>query len=189
MIREHRIALLAALLAAVAGAALEYRLGHPQGPEPVAAQPPATLPELELRGLDGQSVRLPEAHAGRPLLLNFWASWCGPCIAEMTELQHYSAEQPSNGVQVIGIALDDPAAVADFLKAHPVAYPILLDRPGPDDSSARLGDRGGVLPYSVLVAADGRVMRTQVGPFAQGEIDRWARIEPAGARANTQTSD
>lgn len=179
MIREHRAALLAALLAAAAGAALEYRLSHPQAPTAVAAQPPATMPTLDLHSLDGQSVRLPDAYAGKPLLLNFWASWCGPCVAEMAELQRFSTEQPANGVQVIGIALDDPAAVRDFLKAHPVDYPILLDRPGPTDSSVRLGDRGGVLPYSALVAADGRVLRTQLGPFANGEIDGWARIEPA----------
>ena len=48
-----------------------------------------------------------------------------------------------------------------------------------NDSSARLGDRAGMLPYSALVAADGRVVRTQLGPFAAGEIDAWARIEPA----------
>jgi thiol-disulfide isomerase/thioredoxin len=179
VIREHRAALLAAVLAAVAGAALDYRLGHPQAPAPAAAQPPATLPALELRATDGRAVRLPDAYAGKPLLLNFWASWCGPCIAEMAELQRFSAQQPTNGVQVVGIAIDDPAAVAAFLKAHPVDYPILLDQPGPNDSSVRLGDRAGVLPYSVLVAANGRVLRTQLGPFARDEIDGWARIEPA----------
>lgn len=179
MIREHRAALLAALLAAAAGAALEYRLGHPPVPTPVASQPPAMMPTLDLRSLDDQPARLPDAYAGKPLLLNFWASWCGPCVAEMAELQRYSAQQPANGVQVIGIALDDPAAVADFLKIHPVNYPILLDKPGPNDASVRLGDRAGVLPYSVLVAADGRIVRTQLGPFAQGEIDAWAGTEPA----------
>lgn len=178
MIREHRVALLAALLAAAAGAALEYRLAHPQAPASLAAQPPASLPTLDIRALDGQSVRLPDAYAGKPLLLNFWASWCGPCIAEMAELQRFSAEQPANGVQVIGIALDDPQGVAAFLAEHPVDYPILLDKPGPNDSSVRLGDRGGVLPYSVLVAADGRVLRTRLGPFAEGEIGDWARIQP-----------
>lgn len=179
MIREHRGALLATLLAAAVGGALDYRLSHPETPTPAASQPPATLPTLDLRALDGQPVRLPDAYPGRPLLLNFWASWCLPCVQEMAELQRFSAQQPANGVQVIGIALDDPAAAAGFLKAHPVTYPILLDRPGANDSSARLGDRAGMLPYSALVAADGRVVRTQLGPFAAGEIDAWARIEPA----------
>ena len=177
MIREHRGVLLAALFAAAAGAALEYRLDHPDAPvAPAAAvEAPATLPHLDLRGLEGRPVRLPDAYAGRPLLLNFWASWCGPCIGEMAELQRFSAQQPANGVQVIGIALDDPTVVATFLKVHPVDYPILLDKPGPNDASARLGDRAGVLPYSVLVAGDGRVLRTRLGPFAKGEVDDWAR--------------
>lgn len=176
MIREHRGVLLATLLAAVAGAALDYRLGHPDPrPTSVGAEAPASLPELELRNLEGTSVRLPDAYAGRPLLLNFWASWCRPCIAEMAELQGFSAQQSANGVQVIGIALDDPAAVSTFLEAHPVTYPILLDPPGPDDASVRLGNRAGMLPYSVLVAADGRVLKQRLGPFAPGEIGDWTR--------------
>jgi len=180
VIREHRAVLLAALLAAAAGATLEYRLSHPDAP-PLRAitQPPATMPKLDLRSLDGRSVRLPDAYAGRALLLNFWASWCVPCLTEIPELQRFSAQQPANGTQVIGIALDDPAAVVDFLKAHPVDYPILLDKPGPNDASARLGNRAGVLPYSVLIAADGRVLRSQLGPFAKGDINAWARLEPA----------
>lgn len=174
MIREHRAALLAALAAAVIGGALEYRLAHPATAPMAQAQPPDALPVLDLRAMDGRPVRLPDAYPRRALLLNFWASWCAACVREMGELQAYAEQQPANGVQVVGIALDDPQAVSAFLRSHPVSYPILLDRPGVDDSSARMGNRAGMLPYSVLVAADGRVLKQQWGPFTAGEIEAWA---------------
>ena len=132
------------------------------------------MPALALQDLGGQPVSLPASFAGRPLLVNFWASWCGPCLEEMPALQRYAAAQGPDGVQVVGIALDDPAAVRAFLQRVPVRYPIFLDTPGPADSSVRLGNPKGVLPYSVLVSADGRLLRQRIGPFARGEIARWA---------------
>ena len=91
----------------------------------------------------------------------------------MPELQRFAAEQGPNGVQVVGIALDDEAAVRAFLKHTPVAYPILLDAPGPADAGVSLGNPKGVLPYSVLVSADGRLLKQRIGPFAEGEIAAW----------------
>lgn len=147
----------------------------PPAPEgtPVARRGEA-IPALALPALDGRTVQLPADYAGRPLLVNFWASWCGPCIEEMPELERYAREQAGKGVQVIGIALDDKAAVDDFLKRVPVSYPILLDQAGPADSSVQLGNPKGVLPYSALVSADGRLLKQRIGPFAPGEIDGWA---------------
>jgi thiol-disulfide isomerase/thioredoxin len=134
------------------------------------------LPEIVLPDLDGRSVAVPGAYAGRPLLINLWASWCGPCIREMPELQRYFAEQAGPGaVQVVGIALDDEAAVRGFLKTTPVAYPILIDAAGPADAGVRLGNPKGVLPYSVLISADGRLLKQRIGPFAAGEISHWAQ--------------
>jgi thiol-disulfide isomerase/thioredoxin len=133
------------------------------------------LPPLALAGIhDGKQVDLPGAYAGRPLLINVWASWCAPCIKEMPELQRFAAQQGPNGVQVVGIALDDPVAVQTFLHRLPVAYPIVLDTPGPADAGVRLGNPRGVLPYSVLVSEDGRLLKQRIGPFADGEIERWA---------------
>jgi thiol-disulfide isomerase/thioredoxin len=133
------------------------------------------LPPLALAGIqDGKQVDLPGAYAGRPLLINVWASWCAPCIKEMPELQRFAAQQGANGVQVVGIALDDPFAVQAFLHRVLVAYPILLDTPGPADAGVRLGNPRGVLPYSVLVSEDGRLLKQRIGPFADGEIERWA---------------
>lgn len=148
-------------------------------PEPPAGLPVAErgapIPTLRLPALGGGGVTLPDTYAGRPLLLNVWASWCAPCIEEMPELEHFSRQQDADGVQVIGIALDDETAVQAFLQRVPVTYPILLDQAGPADSSVQLGNRRGVLPYSVLVAADGRLLKQRIGPFERGEIARWAR--------------
>lgn len=148
----------------------------PAPPADVAvAQREKPLPAFKLRDLEGNIVEITRSYRGRPLLINLWASWCGPCVREMPELQRFSAEQADNGVQVVGIALDDPASVRVFLARVPVDYPILLDVPGPRDAGVRLGNPKGVLPYSVLVSADGRLLRQRIGPFAAGEITPWAR--------------
>lgn len=133
------------------------------------------IPALSLPQLDGGMIALPAAYADRPILINFWASWCGPCIEEMPELERFSRSQGANGTQVVGIALDDAAAVRAFLKRIPVDYPILLDTPGPRDTGVQLGNPRGVLPYTALVGADGRLIKQKIGPFMHGEIDAWAR--------------
>jgi len=133
------------------------------------------MPPLVLPDLAGGNVALPEAYAGRTLLINFWASWCGPCIEEMPELDRYAAASRSNGAQVVGIALDRPEDVRAFLQHTPVAYPILIDVPGPRDSSVQLGNPKGVLPYTALIGADGRLLKQKIGPFAPGEIEQWVR--------------
>lgn len=133
-----------------------------------------TIPAIELPDPDGQRVSLAELQAGRPMLVNVWASWCGPCIEEMPELQRFATAQGANGVQVVGIALDEVANVRDFLQKVPVSYPILIDTAGPGDAGVQLGNPKGVLPYSILVSADGTLLKQRIGPFIHGEIDTWA---------------
>jgi len=134
------------------------------------------LAPLALPGIhDGKQVDLPGAYGGRPLIINVWASWCAPCVKEMPELQRFAAQQGTNGVQVVGIALDDAQAVRAFVDRTGVSYPILLDAPGPADAGVRLGNPKGVLPYSILVSSDGRLLRQRIGPFEEGEIAGWAK--------------
>ena len=146
----------------------------PAPPGLAVAQRGQPMPPLTLPLLDGQAIVLPDAYAGRPLLINLWASWCGPCIEEMPELDRFAALQDANGTQVVGIALDHAGDVRAFLRHTPVAYPILIDVAGPRDSGVRLGNPRGMLPFSVLVGADGRVLKQKLGPFQPGEIDQWA---------------
>jgi thiol-disulfide isomerase/thioredoxin len=149
-----------------------------------AAPPPAgvivgerggSVPEMRARDLDGRPVALPAAWAGKTTLVNVWATWCGPCLKEIPELQAFATAQGADGVQVVGIALDEDAAVRAFLQARAIGYPTLIDTPGPADAGVRLGNPAGVLPYSVLVAADGRILKTRIGPFSDAaEIAGWA---------------
>ncbi len=132
------------------------------------------MPAIALPGLGGKYVDLAADYRGRRLLINVWASWCGPCIEEMPELQRFAEAQGAGGVQVVGLALDTPEAVRGFLAQVPVGYPIVLDTPGPADASVWLGNAKGVLPYTVLVGADGRIARQKIGPFKPGEIAGWA---------------
>lgn len=149
-----------------------------------APEPPADLPiaragdtvaPFELPALDGTPVRLPQAYLGRPVLVNVWASWCGPCIKEMPELERFWRSQSgvAGGTRVVGIALDESTAVGDFLRRVPVSYPILIDSPGPRDAGVRMGNPKGVLPYTVLLDAHGRVLKQKIGPFEAGEIESW----------------
>jgi len=198
---SNRAVLLVALAAALAGVAaslffeptLTYRLAgtevgqqvldaslKAQAPKPPAgldiAEKAGIVPAMTLKDVAGNPVELPRAWAGRTTLVNLWATWCAPCLKEMPDLQAFAGEQGGNGVQVVGIALDDAQAVRAFLHRHGIAYPVLVDAPGPADAGVRLGNPAGVLPYSVLVSADGRVLKTRIGPFADGgEIARWVR--------------
>lgn len=184
------VATLAAILGAVAGLLVSgpgplwrSKLGQqalqdamdanapPPPPGVAVAKPGEPIPPLRLTDLAGRTQAVPEAWAGRPLLINVWASWCGPCIEEMPELQRYARTQGTDGVQVVGIALDEADAVRNFLRRVPVDYPILIDAPGPADAGVRLGNLKGVLPYSVLIDAEGRLLARRIGPFTTGELE------------------
>lgn len=180
------LGLLASLLTTGSGPLLRTELGQrllgavlsvraPIAPKGLAvAKQGQRMPILALPDLQGREVALPTAYPGRPLLINIWASWCAPCVREMPQLDAFSRQQGANGIQVVGVALDDPAAVRTFLGRVRVTYPILVDTPGARDAGVQLGNTAGVLPYSVLVSRDGVLLKQRIGPFAPGEIRRWS---------------
>jgi thiol-disulfide isomerase/thioredoxin len=128
--------------------------------------------DLALPDADGKPRRLSEWD-GRVVLVNFWATWCGPCRQEMPLLDRVGTDWAGKDLQVIGVAMDDAAAVRDFLKDYPVAYPILVEASASADPSLLFGDTRGVLPYSVLIGRDGRLLDQRMGSFTQDSLNAW----------------
>ncbi len=171
---------------AVASAGAGLALSVAMRPTPVAVSPHAAAPptptlgvgdlrdDITLPDRDGAPRRLSEWD-GRLVLLNFWASWCGPCREEMPLLDRVRATHAGKGLEVIGIAAEDAEPALAFLAQHPVDYPILVDAPnrGTTDVSLRFGNVRSVLPYNVLIGRDGRIVATKIGNFDEAGLERW----------------
>lgn len=138
--------------------------------EPGQMAPPLSLPDLR----SGEPVAV--TGPGRMRLINYWASWCGPCRKEMPVLDAFAREQGGNGIKVMGIALESREEALSFLEDVPVEFQLLVENPGPGDSSVQLGNRRGILPYTVLIDAEGRLLKTHYGAFPEPDAVReWAR--------------
>ena len=112
---------------------------------------------------------------GRPILLNFWATWCPPCVKEMPELDRFHREFGGKGWQVIGLAIDGPTPVRDFLGKVRVGFPVGLAGFGGTELAQALGNDAGGLPFSVLISPDGRVAQRKMGATTFEELAGWAR--------------
>lgn len=100
---------------------------------------------------------------GKVLIVNFWATWCAPCVEEIPELSKLQTKIGAKGWQVIGIGADSLRNIKEFSSRHAVSYPLYAAGIGGSDLPRQFGDTGGALPYTVLIGADGRVIKTYLG--------------------------
>ena len=115
-----------------------------------------------LQGADGKPVEL-SAFRGRTLVLNFWATWCTPCVEEMPELQTLHDEITGRGGAVVGIGIDTPSAIRAFVARHGFSYPLLMGGVEGTELARQLGNPTGALPFTVVIDAKGRVIERKLG--------------------------
>jgi len=149
-------------------------------PDAAPSQATAEIPTLKIGTVDGSVYEL-AAHRGKWVVVNFWATWCAPCIKEMPELS--ALDKQREDIEVVGLAYEeiDPQAMRDFLKTRPVIYPIaILDVYDPPKDFAT--PRG--LPMTYLIAPDGKVAKQFLGPVTAKEIEAVV-ASPAPAKQAT----
>ena len=161
------------LLAGLAGVSL-WLAGRHASPPPIEAGPveasPAAIQAAQFRDGEGAPRTLGQ-FAGKVLVVNFWATWCTPCREEMPGFVKLQSRWGARGVQFVGIAHDDSVKVASFGRVLGVNYPPWLGAAGVMDLSRRLGNRLGVLPHTVLLDGQGRVIESRIGVFAEPVLE------------------
>lgn len=171
-----RPALLVALTGATAlilglalGAWWNRGVGEGAG-EAAVAEPGDPRPELALADLDGDLRRIGEWD-GRVLLVNFWATWCPPCKKEMPAFIELQRTYGERGLQVIGVAIDQPGPVREFAEEIGVNYPLLVGEAEAAEISRRWGNRLGALPYTVFVDRQGRIAARHHGEISAEQAE------------------
>jgi thiol-disulfide isomerase/thioredoxin len=125
----------------------------------------------------GGGVLAASALRGRPLLINFWATWCPPCIEELPLINDFYLQNKSNGWQVIGLAVDNLAAVGRFLERMPVDFPIGMAGLAGTELGRGLGNLTGGLPFTVVLDSAGAVAQRKLGQVKKDDLQSWVAVK------------
>jgi peroxiredoxin len=148
-----------AVTAIVAGIAAGTYKWTPAAPEA------GTLPSLLTRSFPDATGKMQPLSQwkGRALVINFWATWCAPCVKEMPELDAIQHSLDQNKVQILGIGIDSAHNITTFAAKHKIGYPLYVAGNEGIALARDLGNLAGGLPFTVLIAADGTIRKTYLG--------------------------
>ncbi len=159
--------------AALAGAGFAWWRLHPT---PVAPSAADALWGLTLDGLDDRKIEL-ASFRGKPTVINFWATWCPPCVAELPLLDRFYQENKANGWQVVGIAVDQRDPVNRFLTRIPLKFPVALAGMGGIELGRALGNLGGGLPFTVVLGSNGVIAHRKMGQISPDDLKGWLALK------------
>ncbi len=145
--------------------------------------PAASTSDAALSHLWGMEFELPQGGVfkfnslqGQPIVLNFWATWCPPCVEELPLLDSFYRENKPKSWQVVGMAVDNASAVQKFLAKTPFSFPSPLAGLGGVDLSRTLGNLSGGLPFTVVINAQGSVALRHMGKLNPEQIAGFTRL-------------
>lgn len=144
-------------------------------PAPAAAPEPTQMlgllrPAFSLPDLEGR-LRSVDEWNGKVIALNFWATWCPPCLEEVPEFIGLQARYQDAGLQFVGIALQRPEEVRGFAQQHGMNYPTLAGEQAVMQLAQEYGNHLGALPYTVLIGRDGRIAYVRVGALSGAQAE------------------
>jgi thiol-disulfide isomerase/thioredoxin len=139
------------------------------GSPPTKRAVPDTLPEIILADVQGKPTKL-ASFGGRPLMVNFWATWCGPCRREIPLLNKIRTERKAQNAEIVGIAVDFRDDVLKYVQKVPLSYPLLI---GEEDglAAAEAFGMGMAFPFSVFVDSQNRILTVKVGELHEDEAN------------------
>ncbi len=158
------IFVLVAVIAASVGMLISHQRAAPQTPE---ARAIANLFAQTMPDVNGKPQALSQWR-GKPMIINFWATWCAPCVEEMPELAALQAEVAP--VQIVGIGVDTQENIARFAEKMHIYYPLYVAGTGATDLLRQFGNQAGGLPFTVLVGLDGNLKKVYLGRLNFDEL-------------------
>lgn len=164
-----------AAVAAAAGAGGAWMASRRLQLQPVMSEAETAFWAGNYDGPNGEAVRMADFR-GKPLLVNFWATWCPPCVEELPLLNGFHAANEARGWQVLGLAVDQPSAVRGFLQKLPLRFPVGMAGFAGTELSRSLGNPTGALPYTVVFGADGAVLHRKIGKVSEADLAQWAQL-------------
>jgi len=159
-----------ALLAILAGSALWLGTRSGTSSAPAVEVSPAALLAAGFTGTDGAATSLGRFQ-GKVMVVNFWATWCAPCRQEMPAFARLQAKWAERGVQFVGLSSEEPGLVERFAGDLHLNYPVWVGGDEVGELARRLGNHLGVLPFTVLLDRQGRVVDRKVGPYTEADLE------------------
>lgn len=169
--RRHWLLVGVGMAAGLGGALFAWQKFQPNGVMNEAVQ---NFWVQEFEKPEGGTLSL-QSMRGKPLLVNFWATWCPPCIEELPLIDAFYVANQSKSLQVLGLAVDQPSMVRRYLGQKPLNFPIGLAGYSGTALGQSLGNQQNVLPYSLLFDANGMLLKQKAGKLEQSDLDAWLR--------------